>query len=59
MNYAPIARILIRYVVGVVIGADAADLIAGDPDVVTVVALAVGGLVEVVYSLAVKRGWAK
>jgi hypothetical protein len=59
MNYAPIARILIRYVVGVVVGADAAELLAGDPDVVTVVALAVGGLVEAVYTLAVKRGWAK
>ena len=59
MNYAPIARILIRYIVGVAIGADAADLIAGDPDVVTVVALAVGGLVEVAYTFAVKRRWAK
>jgi hypothetical protein len=58
MNYAPIARILIRYGVGLIIGADAADLLAGDPDVVTVLAVALGGAVEVVYNLAKRKGWA-
>jgi hypothetical protein len=58
MNYAPIARILIRYGVGLIIGADAADLLAGDPDVVTVFAVALGGAVEVVYNLAKRKGWA-
>jgi hypothetical protein len=58
MNYAPVARILIRYGVGLIIGADAADLLAGDPDVVTVFAVAIGGAVEVVYNLAKRKGWA-
>jgi hypothetical protein len=58
MNYAPIARILIRYGVGLIIGADAADLLAGDPDVVTVLAVALGGAVEVAYNLAKRKGWA-
>ena len=59
MNYAPIARIILRYIVGLVIGSDAADLLSGDPDVVTVVAMSIGVVVEVVYALAVKKGWAK
>lgn len=58
MNYAPIARIIIRYVVGVIVGADAADMLAGDPDVVTVAALALGAAVEVIYAMAVRKGWA-
>uniref|UniRef100_UPI0040481967 hypothetical protein n=1 Tax=Yoonia sp. TaxID=2212373 RepID=UPI0040481967 len=58
MNYAPIARIIIRYAVGLVIGADAADIAAGDPDVITIVAAGIGAAVEVIYSLAKKRGWA-
>ena len=57
MDYAPIARIIIRYVVGLVIGADAADIAAGDPDLVTVVAAGVGIAVEVVYGVAKRRGW--
>ena len=58
MNYAPIVRILIRYGVGLVIGADAADMLAGDPDVVTLAALALGAGVEIVYALAKRKGWA-
>ena len=58
MNYAPIARIIIRYVVGIVVGADAADMLAGDPDVVTVAALAVGAAVEGLYAVAKAKGWA-
>ncbi len=59
MTYAPIVRIFIRYVVGILVGADMANTMAGDPDLVTVCALALGAAVEVVYALAVKRGWAK
>lgn len=58
MSYAPIARILIRYVVGLIVGADAADMLAGDPDVVTVAALALGAAVEVAYAFAKRKGWA-
>jgi len=57
MSYAPIVRIFIRYVVGIVVGADMADTMAGDPDLVTVGALALGAAVEVAYTLAVRRGW--
>ncbi len=56
--YAPIARIVIRYLVGLLIGADAAGVLAGDPDVVTVVAGAIGLATEVAYALARRRGWA-
>lgn len=59
MQYSPIARIIIRYIVGAIIGADAADALAGDPDIITVAALAIGAAVEVIYSQAVKRGWAR
>jgi hypothetical protein len=56
--YAPIARIMIRYGAGAVIGADMADVLAGDPDVITVAAAAIGAGVEAVYALAKRRGWA-
>jgi len=59
MHYAPVARIIIRYIVGLVIGMDAADTLAGDPDVVTVVATGIGLATELLYAMAVKRGWAK
>lgn len=58
MDYAPIARIIIRYAVGLIVGADAAGLMAADPDMVTVLAVAIGGAVEVAYSLAKRKGWA-
>lgn len=57
MDYAPIARIIIRYAVGLIVGADAAGLMAADPDMVTVAAVAIGGAVEVWYSIAKKKGW--
>jgi hypothetical protein len=55
--YAPIARILIRYGVGLIIGSNAADIAAGNPDLVTVVAGAVGALNEAIYTLAKRKGW--
>jgi hypothetical protein len=58
MDYAPIARIIIRYAVGLIVGADAAGLMAADPDMVTVAAVAIGGTVEIAYSLAKRKGWA-
>lgn len=58
MDFAPTARILLRYAVGAVLGLDAGNTLAGDPDVVTVVAIAIGAAVEVVYSIAKKKGWA-
>jgi hypothetical protein len=57
MDWAPVARIVVRYVVGAVIGMDAAHALAGDPDVITVVALAIGAATEVAYAMAKRRGW--
>ena len=56
MNYAPIARIIIRYGVGLLIGAAQADVLAADTDVVTVVALAIGAGVELAYTIAKRKG---
>lgn len=58
MNYAPIARILIRYGVGLALGADAANIAAGDPDLVSVIALLMGAATEAIYSIAKQKGWA-
>lgn len=58
MNYAPVARIIIRYIVGAVIGMAQADILAADPDLVTVAALLIGFAVEGVYALAKKNGGA-
>lgn len=56
--YAPVARIVLRYLVGAVIGAAQADALVGDPDVVTAVALGIGAAVEAAYAFAKRRGWA-
>ena len=56
--YAPVARIVLRYLVGAVIGAAQADALVGDPDVVTAVALGIGAAVEAAYAIAKRRGWA-
>lgn len=56
-EYAPIARIIVRYIVGLVIGAAQAGALAEDPDLITVIAMAIGGLVELIYTLAKKKGW--
>lgn len=58
MDWAPIARIAIRYIVGAIIGMDAGATLAGDPDLVTVVALVIGAAVEALYALARRKGWA-
>ena len=62
LNYAPIARIMIRYGVGTVAGNELATALAGDMDVINYTALAIGAIVaagtEYFYSKAVKLGWA-
>jgi hypothetical protein len=58
MDWAPYARVFIRYVVGLVIGMDAGASLAGDPDVVTLVALAIGAAVEAAYAYAKRNGGA-
>ena len=56
MDYAPIARIILRYIVGAVIGTAQAGVLAADPDVVTVIALGVGAAVEIIYAFAKRNG---
>jgi len=58
IEYTPIARIVLRYAVGAVIGAAQGGMLASDPDLVTIVAAGIGGLVEVAYVIAKRRGWA-
>lgn len=59
MDWAPIVRIFIRYCVGAAIGIDNAARFADDSDIITIIALAVGVIVEGFYALAIKRGWAR
>ncbi len=56
-SYAPIARIILRYIVGALVGADTGGILAGDPDLVTFIALGIGAGVEIAYTLAKKYGW--
>lgn len=58
MDYAPIARIVLRYVIGAVIGMAQGNMLASDADVVTVVALSIGAGVEMAYAIAKRKGWA-
>ena len=58
MDYMPIARIILRYAVGASVGAAQGNMLAGDPDVVTMVALGIGAIVEVGYAIAKRRGGA-
>lgn len=59
MNYAPLARIVLRYLVGAAImgSSQIGEELAADPDVVMLVAAGIGAAVEAGYVLAKKRGW--
>lgn len=58
MALMPYVRIGLRYGVGAVIGMEAGDILAGDPDVVAAVALAVAALIEAGYIAAKRLGYA-
>jgi preprotein translocase subunit Sec61beta len=60
MNFAPIARIVLRYVVGAgIMGSQViGDRLASDPDLVLYVSLAIGAAVEAGYLIAKRKGWA-
>lgn len=59
MNYAPLSRIILRYVIGglamgsVTVG----EQLAADPDLVLYGSLALGAVVEGAYALAKRKGW--
>lgn len=60
MDYAPIARIVLRYVLGAAfMGSDEIGLqLAADPDLVMTATVAIGAAVEGIYAFAKKKGWA-
>ena len=57
-DFAPFARIALRYGVGLTLGAEMGDILAGDPDAVAAVALLIGLAVEAAYGFAKRKGWA-
>lgn len=60
MDYAPIARIVLRYIIGAAfMGSDEIGMqLSADPDLVMTVTVAVGAAVEGIYAFAKKKGWA-
>ncbi len=58
MQLAPLSRILLRYGVGLAVGWDAGQFLAGDPDLVVLLAGGIGAATETAYWLARRRGWA-
>lgn len=62
MEFGPVARIFVRYVVGAIAGASVTDAVLADSDLMNVitvlVAAVVGALVERLYAIAKQRGWA-
>lgn len=62
MDYAPLARIVARYVIGSVAGAAIGDVIVSDPDLMNTLTIALSAVasyaVEKIYAIAKKRGWA-
>jgi preprotein translocase subunit Sec61beta len=59
----PIARIILRYVAAALVTYGLVPLevgaqIAVDPDLIAVLGLALGAMVEIGYALARRRGWA-
>ncbi|MHC9236985.1 hypothetical protein ACX9MO_15255 [Pseudooceanicola sp. 502str34] len=62
MTYAPIARIILRYLVGALLGYAGFEtlgpVLAADPDIVAGLAILIGVVVERVYALAKRNGWA-
>lgn len=57
-NKGPLARIVLRYGVGLLAGAAVGTQLAANPNVVVVVAAVIGMTVEGVYAYAKRQGWA-
>jgi hypothetical protein len=60
MDYAPIARIVLRYVLGAAfMGSDQIGMeLAADPDLIMLATVAIGAVVEAAYAIAKRKGWA-
>lgn len=60
MHYAPMMRIILRYLIGAAImgSQQVGESLAADPDLVAMCALGLAAAVEFGYALAKKYGWA-
>lgn len=56
-RYTLYARLLLRYVAGGLFGADIANILAGDPEVISLIALGLAAGVEAMYAYAKRKGW--
>ena len=56
MALTPFVRIVLRYGAGVILGLEAGDILAGDPDVVLAVAMAMSIIAERAYAIAKRNG---
>ena len=52
----PYVRIVLRYGAGVILGLEAGDILAGDPDLVLAVAMALSLIAERAYAIAKRKG---
>lgn len=52
----PYVRIFLRYGAGVILGLEAGDILAGDPDVVLAVAMCLSLIAERAYAIAKRKG---
>ena len=59
MDYAPLVRIALRYLVGGLFfgSVEIGDRLAADPDLVAFGALALVPVIEGIYVLAKRKGW--
>ena len=59
MTYAPIARIILRYIAGgLMLGSgEVGDRLAMDDDLVLALGLGIGVVVEGAYAIAKRKGW--
>lgn len=52
----PFVRIVLRYGAGVILGLEAGNILAGDPDLVLAVAMALSLIAERAYAIAKREG---
>lgn len=62
MDWAPVARIAARYLIGTIAGAAASDAVLNDPDLLNMLTMGISAAgawaVEKIYTIAKNRGWA-
>lgn len=58
MDLGPISRIIMRYGIGYLAGSEIGETLAMDQDAVLLLSVALGAVVESLYALAKRKGWA-